>query len=115
MAIKYWERRRLIYNLVLIPPTLLGYLGASVLSAAVGDRPYFGIAMLGLLLGLSAIAANICYSFCYALEFLFSDDKPGSGWLEYGRTLAFVSGTLFAVMLAAVGGHNIAIMQYSGF
>ena len=49
---------------------------------------------------LSAIGANICYSFAYALEFLFGSNDPTSGWMRYGRTTAFVSGLVFTMFLA---------------
>ena len=61
---------------------------------------------------LSAIGANICYSFAYALEFLFGSNDPTSGWMRYGRTTAFVSGLVFAIFLALIGGHNIAQMEW---
>ena len=44
------------------------------------------------LFALSALGANICYSFAYALEFLFGSDDAASRWMRYGRTTAFVTG-----------------------
>ena len=61
---------------------------------------------------LSAIGANVCYSFAYALEFLFGSDDPASRWLRFGRNVAFISGLILAMLLAAVGGRNIALMEY---
>jgi len=61
---------------------------------------------------LSALGANICYSFAYVVEFLFGSDDPKSRWLRFGRTTAFVGGVVFGILLALVGGRNIATMEY---
>ena len=46
------------------------------------------------------------WSFCSA------SDDPKSGWLRSGRSTAFVGGVLFAMLLALIGGHNIAMMAW---
>lgn len=61
---------------------------------------------------LSALGANICYTFAYALEFLVGSDDLESRWRKFGRTTAFVLGTIFAMLLALIGGRNIALMEY---
>ena len=61
---------------------------------------------------MSAFGANVCYSFAYALEFLFGSDEPTSRWMRFGRTGTFVAGVLFAMLLALIGGRNIAGMEY---
>ena len=110
-AVRYWERRRIIYNLALVPPALFSYmLTAGV--AYVGDPHPTLYRFLLLWFALSAIGANLCYSFAYALEFLFGSDEPASRWLRSGRTTAFVGGLLFAMFLALIGGRNIALMEY---
>ena len=77
-AIRYWERRRLLYNFALVPPALFGYaLTAGV--AYVGDPHPILYRFLLFWFALSALGANICYSFAYALEFLFGSDEPTSG------------------------------------
>lgn len=112
-AIRYWERRRLFYNLALILPALFGYLISAAVSAGVDDPRRLGTgAVLGLFL-LSAVGANVCYSFGYALEFLFGNDAPDSRWVDFLRPLLIVLGTIFAMLLAVVGGRNIALMEYS--
>jgi hypothetical protein len=110
-AIRYWERRRIIYNLALIPPALLGY-GITDLFNYVGDphETQYGFVVFWLLL--SAIGANVCYSFAYALEFFFGNDEPTSRWLQSYRTSVFVCGVLFATLLSLVGGRNIAEMEF---
>ena len=112
-AIRYWERRRVIYNLALVPPALFGYFLCAGVSAGVGDLRHLSTAsVIGLFL-LSAFGANVCYTFAYLLEFFFGSDVPDSRWSRSGRTVALVAGTLFAMILALIGGRNIATMEYS--
>jgi hypothetical protein len=109
-AVCYWERRRIFYNLALVPPSFLTYMfGAGVISA--GDPELHSYYVL-LLFALSALGANICYTFAYGLEFFFGTDDPSSRWLQFGRPLAFALGTAFAMLLAVIGGRNIAILKY---
>ena len=110
-AIRYWERRRIIYNLALVVPSGFTYMigaGTARVGDAYGSHPYYVL----LLFALSAIGANICYSFAYALEFAFGNDDPTSRWLRFGRSAAFGFGLVFAVLLAAIGGRNIALMEF---
>jgi len=111
-AIRYWERRRLVYNLLLVPPALFGYFTATELSVAVGDHSYVGILGIGLLFLVAAIGANVCYSTCYSLEFVFGSDEASSAWLRFGRRVALIAGIIFAMMLAVVGGRNIGLLEY---
>ena len=111
-AIRYWERRRLFYNLALILPALLGFHSGSVGAARHGLVRDSGTEIVLLLFVLWAIPANICYTFAYALEFLFASDTEDSWWLENGRTTAFVSGTVFAMVLAFIGGIDVGWMVF---
>ncbi len=111
-AIRYWERRRMFYNLALALASGPSYmLTAGVVR--VGDNYGWHPYKVLVLFCLSAIGANICYSFAYALEFLFGSDAPGSRWSRSGRTLAFVGGVLLSVILALAGGRNIALLEFS--
>ena len=112
-AIRYWELRRIIYNVALIPPAFIGYILPAGISAGVGDEAQFGFGGVLLLFFLSALGANVCFSFVYALEFLFGDDAPDRPWLLFWRPLVMVLGTLFAMLLAFFGGANVAMMEYS--
>src|SRR5439155_15645848 len=112
-AIRYWERRRIIYNLLLAPPSLCAYFLLSDHSAGVGDRERFGIGTVTFLFLANAAGANICYSMAYALEFLIGSDEPDSCWSNSGRTGVLIAGILFAMLLSFWTGRNIAIMQYS--
>lgn len=111
-AIRYWERRRIAYNLTLVLPGFVGYAVTDALNWAGDDHPinYFFILSL---FAFAAIGANICYSFAYALEFLFGNDAPESGWLRWGRKTAFVGGLLFSMLLAIGGGANIAQIDWN--
>jgi len=111
VAIRYWERRRILFNIALIPPTFFAYMITAGLSYA-GDphRTHTGYVMMLLLI--SAFGANLCFSFVYALEFLFSRASKESTWFQLGRPLTLIAGTIFAMGLAFVGGRNIAFMEY---
>lgn len=111
-AIRYWERRRILYNLVLVPPAVFSY-GFIDNFNWVGDAHDTHYAYILPLFALSAIGANICYSFAYAMEFLFGSDDPTSRWMQYGRTATFVAGILLAILLALIGGANIAQMAWN--
>jgi hypothetical protein len=110
-AIRYWERRRIIYNIALVPASLFAYMLTAGL-AYVGDPHPTLYGFLLFWFALSALGANVCYSFAYALEFLFGSDDPTSRWLRFGRTSVFVAGVLFAMLLALIGGRNIAMMEF---
>ncbi len=113
-ALRYWERRRIVYNLALVPPALFSWALTDTLNYA-GDPHKTDYLHLLLLFGVSAAAANICYSLAYSLEFVFGSDDPASRWLRLGRSGAFVAGVLFAMLLALVGGWNIANLEYNDF
>src|SRR5882762_8426315 len=110
-AIRCWERRRIIYNLALVPPTFFGY-GLTDTLNWVGDPHETHYSFILPWFALSALGANICFSFAYALEFLFDSDEPTSWWMRYGRTTVFVGGVLFAMLLALIGGRNIAEIEW---
>ncbi len=110
-AIRYWERRRLIYNLALLLPAVFGY-GFTDTMNSVGDTHATHYSYILPWFALSAVGANIWYTFVYVLEFLFGSDEPTSRWLRYGRTAAFVGGVLFSMLVALIGGGNIANMEW---
>ena len=112
-AVRYWEKRRVWHNLLLVIPTLLGYAPA-ILSGAVGDRKFLGTAGLASVFLISILGANICYSFAYVLEFFFGTVDPNSNWRKFGRRWCFVAGTFFAMMLAFGGGRNIFLLDVYG-
>ena len=115
IAIRYWEKRRVAYNCLLVPPAFAGWFLRGVLPAAVGDEVKIGLAGILSLFALYAFAANICFSFVYAAEFLFLHEREGGYWKTSGRTLVFTGGCVLAVMLAFWGGVQVAIFEFNGF
>jgi len=110
-AIRYWERRRIVYNLALVPPAFIAYMfTAGVIYVGDPHETHYGFVLS--LFALSALGANICYCFSYAFEFLFGSDDPASRWLRFGRTTTFVAGVLFGMLLALIGGRNIAMVEF---
>jgi hypothetical protein len=112
-AIRYWEKRRIAYNLALVPGAFLGWGICGAVSGGVGDEAKIGTVGLLMLFLLSAVGANICYSVAYALEFLFLSEAEESLWTKRGRTLVFLGGCILAFCLAVAGGRYIAFLQYS--
>lgn len=94
-------------------PALFGYFMSTGVAAGVGDQRKLGAGAVITLFVVSAIGANVCYSFGYALEFLFGSDASDSRWLRFWRPLLMVLGTLFAMLLALIGGRNIGVIEYS--
>jgi hypothetical protein len=114
MAIRYWERRRAVYNAALVVPTALGY-GCTVAVNHVGDVPATPWLLACTLLRVSALGANAVYSLGYALEFLFGSDAPDSRWLRVWRSFTFGAGTLLSMLLALLGGSNIGMMEWQHY
>jgi hypothetical protein len=112
-ALRYWERKRIAYNLALVPPAFLGYGLTAGVSAGVGDLPHHGWGAVLFLFILSAIGANACFSLGYALEFVFGSDSPDSRWPRFWRPLLVLLGTLFAMLLSLIGGRNIAVIEFA--
>jgi uncharacterized membrane protein YfcA len=110
-TIRYWERRRIFYNLALVLPAFISYMAGAALAHA-GDphKTYFSY-VLGLFV-LYALGANVCYSFAYVLEFFLWSEDARSRWLRFGRTSVFVIGILLGMFLAVLGGANIAQMEF---
>ena len=111
-AVRFWELRRLIYNFLLLPPTVLIYGFAHAEMAAADHAPVFGLSVVGILMFLGALAANACYSLVYLLEFWLADSHIESGWQSGGRTAIFVCGVLISIGLAMLGAYEIAHVQH---
>jgi hypothetical protein len=110
-AIQYWERRRIIYNVLLVPPSVLTYaLGATIFRGGDGSGHHHYYVVLLFLL--AALGANICYTFAYVVEFFFLTDTPSTRWLRFGRTMTFALGVIFSIVLAIFGGREIALMEF---
>ena len=110
-AIKYWERRRIIWNLLLVPPALFSYWFALQFPDPEQVSPVFGFDQVAMLFFAAAVGANICYCAAYIAEFLMADSNLEGGWQNGGRTAVFVAGCVIGVGLALAGGQQIAMMQ----
>jgi len=111
-AIRYWERRRIFWNLALVLPALIGYFPGAAVSAGLGDVRHVDDRRLLILFVSYVFAANICFTLAYVLEFLFGDDDPQSRWLRHGRPLTFLVGTALGMFLAFLGGVAIFRAEY---
>jgi hypothetical protein len=111
LALSYWEKRRIVYNLCLIPAALGGFFGYRYLVRGPLE-PQMSLPVVAEYFLFCAIGANICYSFAYAVEFLLGADRPDSAWMTGGRTACFVAGLLLSVALAFVAAGSIATMVY---
>jgi hypothetical protein len=93
-AFGYWERRRIIYNFLLV---------AVVLIWIVGTWPHFHPAFtwssLGALLGLAALA-NLCYCAAYLADLPMQHSSFRALWRRR-RWGLWVVGTLFAIVFTS--------------
>lgn len=92
-ALRYWECRRVLYNLVLV---------AVVLIWLVATWPHFR-SMLDiralLLMFVLATAANVCYCVAYCVDLVMQYSFFRLGWLRW-RWGLWLAGMIVAVVLA---------------
>lgn len=88
-AIRYWEPRRLTYNIVLAGIVLV-YFGLNYATS----RSKFSLD-LALLLFLLAVLANVAYCAAYPVDIFVSASGYRERWIKY-RWIIFVIGLLFA-------------------
>lgn len=113
-AVRYWESRRLGFNLMLLPPGICGWLGyvSTVLHPDMG-APLTPMALiLPLLLALAVV--NLLYSAVYCLEFLLMCEGEAGYWISRGRDLVFTAGSVTVFGLAFLGGAGIAAWLVRG-
>jgi hypothetical protein len=91
-AIRYWEPRRLIYNLV-----LTAVCAAWIVVTWPHFRPALTLTSL-FLLSVLALFANICYCAAYLVEIPFQQSSPGPVRRRL-RWALWLAGTLFAIVL----------------
>ncbi len=92
-AIRFWEPRRFVYNLVL---------AAVVMVWLVVTWPHFRPAFTPqslLLLGILGLLANACYCAAYLVDLPMQSLSVGDA-LRRQRWVLWVIGTLFAILLA---------------
>jgi len=111
-VIRYWEWRRIVFNLAIAPVAFVSYTVCAGIEAGLGADPRLTTGDVVRLFVQAAIAANVCYTFAYVLEFLFGSDAPNSRWSAWARTAVFVSGIILGMLLALYGGVSIANLEY---
>jgi len=91
-AIRYWESRRILYNLALAAVAI-----ALVIKTWPHFQPAFELRTLPPLLGLAAIA-NVLYCAAYAVEAVFADAGARAAW-QHRRWIVLLGGTLLAMLI----------------
>jgi len=92
-ALRFWEPRRLFYNLVLLAAAL------SWLAATWPHfRPAFALTPI-LMLSVLAMLANVCYSAAYLIDVPLQLSALSITWKRC-RWILWLLGTLFALLLA---------------
>jgi hypothetical protein len=92
--IRYWEVRRIWYNLALV---LL------VIAWIVGTWPHFQPALTLDSLGrmvILAVLANVCYSTAYVVDLTVQASTYSPEWRRRWRAVLWIGGTLFALLVA---------------
>ncbi len=91
-AVGYWERRRIIYNFLLVAVVLIWIVGTWP-----HFRPAFMWSSLGALLGFAALA-NLCYCAAYVADVPLQHSSFRDLWHRW-RWVLWLTGTLFAILL----------------
>ncbi len=107
-AVRYWESRRLGFNLMLVPPGVSGWLG--YVSTDLGSPTLASLEPMTLILPLilALAAINLLYSVVYCLEFLLMCEGESGTWLARGRDMTFAAGSVAVIGMAFLGGAGIA-------
>jgi hypothetical protein len=99
-ALRYWEPRRIIYNvalaLVVAGHVIAGWPGSR---AALSTNVLLGLFFL-------AVLANICYCGVYVIDLFVQFSGLRSFWVK-GRVMVLVVGTAFAAVIAHFFATNI--------
>jgi hypothetical protein len=92
-AIRFWEPRRVFYNLILATVTILW-----LVMTWPHFRPALNLTSL-LLVCVMALLANLCYCAAYLVDLAFQRSSLNTIWKRH-RSGLWLAGTLFAVVLA---------------
>ncbi len=99
-SIKYWEKKRLWYNLYLIIPTLFGFMLGLGFATGIGDPVNSNTSLMLLQFFFCAILANIAYSTAYIPDIFIQLSDFKESWKKR-RWLLFAFGCLISFPLAA--------------
>lgn len=95
-AIRYWEPRRIVYNL-LLAIVVVGWVMATWPHFRHSGSFEHGLALL--VLAVLAVLANRCYCAAYVVDIAFQFSDFRASWRRY-RWLLWSGGTVFAVALS---------------
>lgn len=112
-AVGYWEKRRILFNSLMLPSAWVIYVLRTGVSSGVGDTKYMQDYQVYGLFAIALVCANICYSCVYALEFLIGSHNPKSLWMRFGRRSVFVVGCIVGVIFATLVAQSIGADEYS--
>jgi hypothetical protein len=110
-AIRYWEWRRLPFNVIIFVMLLVTWPISQAFTAGIDDKIPASLTepLVIAHVAVSFMICNVCYSIVYALEFFFCRPQPEGFWPTRGRLLVFLAGCLFVVL--ASRPHFSAIEQ----
>ncbi len=103
-AVAYWEKRRIIYNFLLVPASLLAWESSSELTYSIDEGTPARLTDPSVLIALVllCIGVNLCYTFVYALEFFFFTESPSKFWPKPGRTIFLILGCFLGIWLVSI-------------
>jgi hypothetical protein len=112
-TVSYWEKRRILFNVLIVLTAGFLYLLRTSVSAGAGDTRYLTELQIAGMFLITLITANLCYSFVYALEFLIGSSNAASGWKRYGRLTVFLAGCVCGIVFAVFAAGIIGGSEYN--
>ena len=107
-AVLYWELRRWLFNVVLVPAAYFDFVTGIPFLLPPSLPSQLGTTELLARIGVWVIGANAGYSLVYALDLLLGRHAKRSPWKRAGRGFALFAITTLAVILAAHAGRTLA-------
>ncbi len=93
LALRWWEKKRLVFNIIV---GVVGFLGLGLVSVRMFPIEFAGIIFWGLFL-------NLCYSLGFLFEVFDAYYFKGKLRLYRFRLIFFIVGTLSAVLVTFLG------------
>jgi hypothetical protein len=115
LAVRYWEKRRLILNLLLLTQSWVGWSISNAFNAGIDDIPGARITDPGVLWQFVKIftGLNIVFSMGYVAEFFSQSSSPRKYWPDPFRMLLMVS--LCLVCMWGLGARATNIAQQTAY
>jgi hypothetical protein len=98
-SIKYWERKRIWYNLFLLLPASLGYFTALEVESNIGDQINHDKVQIITQFFFCFIGANIAFSTAYIPDMFVQLSEFKKTWRQY-RAILFILGCIISFPLA---------------